>query len=136
MPSSGRIPPLPTDAASSVPMNGPTQANEESANVSPISSVPAMPPFCEAAVSLVSTDDGMVISNAPSRLSPNARKTSAMKPFTHGFDPSCTTPNGPRMAVVIRPNPREQHHDPQAEEHRLEDALAPGPPAGSGSTTW
>jgi hypothetical protein len=28
-----------------------------------------------------------------------------MKPFTQGFDPSCTTPNGPRMAVVIRPNP-------------------------------
>ena len=47
----------------------------------------------------------MVISNAPSRLSPNARNNAAMNPFTHGLEPSCTTPNGPRMAVVSRPSP-------------------------------
>ena len=44
MPTSGRGRPPPTDAASSVPTKGPTQANDESANVSPISSVPAKPP--------------------------------------------------------------------------------------------
>ena len=44
MPSSGRAPPPCTDAASSVPMNGPTQANDASAKVRPISSVPSVPP--------------------------------------------------------------------------------------------
>ena len=86
-------------------MNGPTQANEESANVSPISSVPAMPPCCVPLSRRVSSAEGMVISKAPSRLNPNARNTSAIKPFTHGFDPNCTTPNGPRIAVVSRPRP-------------------------------
>ena len=47
MPISGRVPPPETDAASSVPTNGPTQANEASENVSPISSVPAKPPFSD-----------------------------------------------------------------------------------------
>ena len=47
----------------------------------------------------------MVISNAPSRLSPNARNSAAMNPLTHGLEPSCTTPNGPSMAVVSRPSP-------------------------------
>ena len=41
------MPPPVTEAASSVPTNGPTQANEDSENVSPISSVPAKPPFSE-----------------------------------------------------------------------------------------
>ena len=45
MPTAGRMRlPSVTDAASSVPTNGPTQANDESAKVSPISSVPANPP--------------------------------------------------------------------------------------------
>ena len=47
----------------------------------------------------------MVISNAPSRLRPNTRKIAAMKPLTHGFEPSCTMPNGPRIAVATRPRP-------------------------------
>ena len=125
MPSSGRVPPLPTDAASSVPTNGPTQANEVSENVSPISSVPAIPPCCVPRSSLVSTDDGMVISKAPSRLRPKARNTSAMKPFTQGFDPSCTTPNGPRTAVVSRPSPENSTTIPRQNSDRLQDAFAP-----------
>ena len=40
MPASGRVPPPCTEAASSVPTNGPTQAKEASENVSPMSSVP------------------------------------------------------------------------------------------------
>ena len=58
MPSRGRTPPLCTDAASSVPTNGPTQANEVSENVSPMSSVPSTPPFCEARSRLVRIPDG------------------------------------------------------------------------------
>ena len=38
-------PPPATEAASSVPTNGPTQAKEASENVSPMSSVPAKPPL-------------------------------------------------------------------------------------------
>jgi len=42
-------------------MNGPTQANEASANVNPISSVPMNPPPPEAALSFVKIEDGIVI---------------------------------------------------------------------------
>ena len=31
------------------------------------------------------------------------QKYHAMNPFTHGFDPSCTTPNGPSSVVVRKP---------------------------------
>src|ERR1041385_6912266 len=85
MPSSGRAPPPCTEAASSDPTNGPTQANDVSENVSPMSSVPNTPPFCEARSSDVRMPEGMVISNAPSRLSPKIRNTSEIKPFTHGL---------------------------------------------------
>ena len=105
MPSSGRTPPPCTDAASSEPTNGPTQANEVSENVSPMSSVPSTPPFCEARSRLVRMPDGMVISKAPSRLSPKTKNTSAMKPLTHGFEPSCTTPNGPEQRRGRSPRP-------------------------------
>ena len=77
----------------------------------------------------------MVISKAPSRLSPKAKKTPAMNPLTQGFEPNCTTPNGPRMAVVDQAESREQHHDSQAEHHRVEHASRRSP-AGSGRTTW
>ena len=29
----------------------------------------------------------------------------AMKPFTHGLEPSCTTPKGPASAVTRKPSP-------------------------------
>ena len=109
IPMSGRAqgapPPPATDAASSVPTNGPTQANEASENVSPMSSAPAQPPFSEDRFNRVRMGEGMLISNAPNRLSPNARNNAAMNPLTHGLDPSVTMPNGPSMAVVSRPSP-------------------------------
>ena len=71
----------------------------------PISSVPANPPLPEAWFSRVNTDDGMVISNAPSRLSEKTTNSAAMKPLTHGLAPSCTTPTGPSTAVITRPSP-------------------------------
>ena len=88
-----------------MPTNGPTQANDASENVSPISSAPAQPPFSEDRFNRVRMGEGMVISNAPNRLSPNARNNAAMNPLTHGLEPSVTMPNGPRMAVVSRPSP-------------------------------
>ena len=100
-------------------MKGPTQANDASAKVRPISSVPMNPPWPDAAFSFVSTPDGIVISNAPSRLKPNTKKTSAMKPFTQGFEPSCTTPAGPRASVRIKAEPAEQNDDAEAERDRL-----------------
>ncbi len=105
IPSRGRDPPPPTDAASSVPTNGPTQANDASENVSPMRSVPAKPPLSDDAFSLVRIDEGMVISKAPSRLIPKAMNSAAMKPLTHRLDPSCTMPNGPRAAVMASPIP-------------------------------
>ena len=45
-----------------------------------------------------------MISNAPSRLRLKARKTNAIKAFTQGLEPSCTTPKGPRAAVAASPN--------------------------------
>ncbi len=104
MPASGCHPPPLTDAASSVPTSGPTHANEVSENVNPISSAPAMPPRPEARSMRVNSEEGRVISKAPNRLSPKARNTSAMKPFTQGLDPSCTTPNGPSSAVAANPS--------------------------------
>jgi hypothetical protein len=50
----------------------------------------------------------MVISKAPSRLSPNARNSTAMKPFTQGFEPSCLTPTGPSSAVTSNPKPEKR----------------------------
>ena len=88
MPSIGRSLPPVTDAASSVPINGPTHANDASANVSPIRRAPANPPCPDAAFRRVSIPDGIVISNAPSRLRPKVKNTSAINPFTHGFPPS------------------------------------------------
>ena len=85
MPSTGCKPLDCTDATSKLPMKGPIQANDVSANVRPISSVPRYPPRREAESSLVSMLDGSVISKAPSKLSANAPKTSVMNPFTHGF---------------------------------------------------
>src|SRR4051794_11996367 len=105
IPIRGRVPPLDTEAASSVPTNGPTQANDANENVRPMSSVPTKPPLSDDAFSFVSTDEGIVISNAPSKLNPNAMNSAEMKPFTHGLDPSATTPNGPSSAVIASPIP-------------------------------
>src|SRR5215469_12055675 len=82
IPSSGRSLPPVTEAASNVPINGPTHANEASANVSPISSVPRNPPCPDALFSRVRTPDGIVISNAPNKLRPKTKNTSAINPFT------------------------------------------------------
>ena len=87
MPNSGRVPPPDTEAASSVPTKGPTQAKEASENVRPISSVPAKPPLSDDWFRRVRIDEGMVISNAPSRLKPKAMNSAEMKPLTHGFEP-------------------------------------------------
>ena len=84
-------------------MKGPTQANDASANVRPISRVPATPPPPEAALSFVSRPEGMVISKAPSRLKPKMKKMTAMNPFTQALDPSWTTAAGPRASVRTRP---------------------------------
>ena len=71
MPISGRVPPPDTEAASSVPTNGPTQAKEASENVRPISSVPSEAALVATTRSRrVRIADGIVISNAPSRLRP------------------------------------------------------------------
>ena len=63
-----------------------------------------MPPPFEARSSLVRRLEGSEISKAPNRLSAKTRNTSATNPFTQTFEPSCTTPNGPRMAVAARPS--------------------------------
>src|ERR1035441_2818165 len=52
-------------------------------------------------------DDGIVISNAPSRLNPKATNSAEMKPFTHGLEPSCLTPTGPSTAVTSSPIPEK-----------------------------
>ncbi len=55
-----------------------------------------------------------MISNAPNRLKENARNTTAITPFTHGFEPSCTTPNGPTSAVTNRPSEVKNNTIPPA----------------------
>ena len=102
---SGRVDPPATDAASSVPTNGPTQANDASENVSPISRLPAKPPWSADLLRRVRITEGIVISKAPSRLSPKAMKSAEMNAFTHGLEPRVTMPNGPRSAVVASPSP-------------------------------
>src|SRR5882757_10005885 len=105
MPNAGRDPPPLADAASSGPTKGPTQAKDERENVRPISNVPNTPPLCDALLSLVKMNDGIVISKAPSKLNPNIRKMAQISPFTHGLEPSWTTPKGPNSAVVTSPKP-------------------------------
>ena len=106
IPATGRAMPPPTEAASSVPTNGPTQANDASENVSPMSRVPANPPFSDDWFSRVRMDDGMVISNAPSRLKPKAMNNAAMKPLTQGLDAKLRhARRAPAMAVVTSPSP-------------------------------
>src|SRR5215472_14791207 len=104
IPSNGRAPPPCTEAASSVPINGPTQAKEASANVRPIIRVPIVPPDSDFWLSAVSRPEGSVISNAPSRLSPKIKNTVAITALTQIFEPNCTTPNGPRIEVTARPS--------------------------------
>src|SRR5213078_4699864 len=94
MPITGCAPWAWTDDASSGPTNGPTQANDVSEKVSPMSSVPKYPPRREAPSSLVSMAEGRVISNAPSKLNAKIPNTPAMNAFTHGFPPSCEIPIG------------------------------------------
>ena len=98
MPTSGRVPPPETDAASSVPTNGPTQAKEASENVSPMSSVPAKPPFSDDLLRRVRIDDGIVISNAPSRLRPKAMNSTEMN--------------------AVHPRVRTQLHDAERSQQR------------------
>ena len=105
MPAVGRAMLPPTEAASRVPTKGPTQANDARENVSPITRVPTKPPLLEDRFKRVRTEDGTVISKAPSRLNPKAMNSAAINPFTHGFEPSSTIPNGPRIAVNSSPNP-------------------------------
>src|SRR5258708_5175093 len=105
IPAGGRDPPDCTEAVRMLPKNGPTQANEVSENVSPMINVPSNPPRRDALSRLLSNPDGSAISNAPSKLIAKIVKTSAMKVFTHTFEPSCTTPNGPTAAETPRPKP-------------------------------
>src|SRR5580700_4955552 len=123
IPSTGCKPFNCTDAAKRLPTKGPTQANDVSENVSPINSVPKYPPRRDAASSFVSKLDGSVISNAPSKLNANAANTIAMNPFTHGFDASCTTPNGPTAAVT--PNPRAQNSTTMPSENTIACRIPP-----------
>ena len=51
-----------------------------------------------------------------------------MKPLTHGFDPSCTTPNGPEDRRDEQSEAGEQHDDPEAEDHRLHRRCRAAPP--------
>src|ERR1017187_6673055 len=103
MPNVGRARLTVTDAASSVPTNGPTHAKDERANVRPINRVPAKPPLPEDWFSRVRIADGIAISKAPSRLSPKAMNRTVMKPLTQGLEPSCLTPTGPSSRVARRP---------------------------------
>jgi hypothetical protein len=112
-----------------VPTNGPTQANEASENVSPMSSAPAKPPFSEDRFNRVRMGEGILISKAPSRLSANARNNAAMNPSTHGLEPSVTTPNGPSKAVVSRPSPENSTTIPR-QKIAASATLSRRPPAG------
>src|SRR5580692_1233034 len=106
-----------------LPTNGPTQANEVSENVNPISRVPRYPPRREALSSFVSKLEGSVISNAPSRLKANTQNTIAMNVFTHGFEPNWTTPNGPTAAAT--PSPSAQNRKIMPNENTAAWAIPP-----------
>ena len=69
-----------------------------------MSRVPNVPPWREAESSLVSKPEGNVISNAPSNDKPNTKNKVEMNAFTHTLELSCTTPNGPAIAVAAKPN--------------------------------
>ena len=136
MPISGRVPPPCTDAASSVPTNGPTQANEASENVRPMSSVPRKPPCREALFeprqNARRDGDFEGAQQAQAEGDETARE---MKPLTQGFEPSCTIPNGPRIAVAARPSPENSTMMPRQKTSACTMLRAGRPTAGSGSTT-
>ena len=124
-PASGRTPPLPHRSRQQRPHERPHAGERRERERQPHQQRAGdIRPFPED-FRRVSMPDGMVISNAPSRLRPNARNSAAMNPFTQGLEPSCTTPTGPRMAVVSQSQAAEQHHDPQAKDHRLRQPVAP-----------
>ena len=91
------------------PLSVRCRRTKSSENVSPISSVPAYPPACDALFSLVSSPEGSVNSNAPKRLKPKIKNTNAIKLFTHGLDPNCTTPKGPATSVTRNPSAGKQN---------------------------
>ena len=127
MPSSGRAPPLPTEAASSVPMNGPTQANEASANVRPISSVPAMPPFCDAAIQPGEQRRRNGDFEGSQQAQPERQKDQRDEAVHPGIRSELHHAERSQNGGREQAQPREQHDDAQAEQHRLEDAFAPRP---------
>src|ERR1043166_8210297 len=108
IPINGRVAPPVTDAARSVPTNGPTHAKDTSEKVSPMSRVPTNPPLLDDSLRRVRTEEGIVISNAPSKLRPKTMNRVEINPFTHGFDPSWTTPDGPKIPVTPRPRPENR----------------------------
>ena len=100
---------------------------------SPISSVPAKPPPPEAAFSFVRTDDGIVISNAPSRLSPKTKKTSAINPFTQDAGTQLHYAGGSERERRDEPDAAKQEDDSQAERQRLFESADCRPRR---NTTW
>ena len=105
MPKIGQLRSPWIEPARSAPMNGPVQANDASANTSPITRVPSKPPRLETLFRDVKAPLGTVISKTPSRLNPNATNTAVISRFTGTLDPSCVSPKGPMSADTAAPMP-------------------------------
>ena len=126
MPTSGRVPPPETEAASSVPTNGPTQANEASENVRPISSVPAKPPFSDAFVQARQDRRRNRDLERPQQAqSERDEQHRDERRSPRGSSPVARRRTVPARPWSRRPSPGEQHDDSQAEHHRLNHTVAP-----------
>ena len=106
MPKIGQaMPPPDTELASKAPTNGPVQAKDASAKTRPIIRVGKMPLPWVMRFREVIAPDGMVISNAPSRLAAKAKNIRAINRFTQTFAPSVCMPKGPRTTDTAAPRP-------------------------------
>ncbi len=108
------MPPPETEPASSAPTKGPVQAKDARAKTSPIISVGKTPLPSVNLFNEVIAPEGTVISNAPSKLAANAKKTVAINRLTQTFDPSVCMPKGPRMAETPAPRPVNNATTPTA----------------------
>ena len=123
IPTSGRAPPPPTEAASSVPTNGPTQANDASENVSPISSVPAKPPLPEDRVQPRQDGGGNGDLEGPQQAQAEGHEQRRDEAIHPGIRAKLHHAERTQDGRGGEAQPGEQHHDPQAEHHRLRHAI-------------
>ncbi len=105
MPSNGRSEPPEIEPASSAPMNGPTQANDASANVRPISSVPISPPFSDDWLSLRQKRRRNRDLKRAQQAQSEDHEEQRDESVDPGLWPSATTPTGPSAAVTSSPIP-------------------------------